>query len=927
MTEPAVSSSAIDYLQPQDVAFWRWNFEESTIEWLDGKTICFTSEIEQIVSVFGESGLPYFDLVLLVVATLRDNWNPYRTDSKQDAVLLKYLEYFLKDEQDQLKCIAGLDRINRLTSSLRHSLDSKKQLVFHFLKNAVRCCNKRVLQDVRCKLSNKYEWDTESHPTNLRHERQSEIADGLKHLIQVTLAVDEDRIRLLLETGAEQLVEPADDDIVVCPRTEALELIDDLLGDMEFLGIGRLARDLLGVLYRTPKALHNNDSAVGGTSDIANRGSIDRLLLSELANDSDALAIRIAMNEAMYLRREPPPKSPQTGRCILIDSGLRTWGIARLFSTSVALALVASAERLSPVRVWRARCEELIPTFLIDRSGLRNHMAALEVDLHLGEALPAFYQNSLQVDPDAEMYLVTTRDSWNDLVFQKALRLAKFNSLTAVVIDKQGGLELIAVSLAGSVSLKNASVTLDKIGGSIERPNSTAKSNQEFDASLLPKIFSTDPFPIALGARARSLIALDKNVVIGETSDGRLMLWSDLKLGGLQVSEGLKKKRLIWGAIDTDSAMIAIVLKDVVTKKFHLLNVEPVSGRVHSQFQLLDLAGPDYEFYVESNALIAICRTEALAISLFDGQLICQSALKPRRAGRLSVFEDLNGNWCGLDFNGDQFTEHVVVSSSQIHEGDVVLVTQTRSRTGYVIFKKSGTCYNTAEEFLSEAIVVEKGCFLTQVFTSIGDGRWIQLCCKDPKNSTMFWLRLCMTDYGRIEGITDLPGNSINSKFQSPVTPLTLPYRHRFTKVGLLDGFLTLAKGRSLLSLQCEKYGLCWRSYQQSALQSIDEFVDFETLSAESTGRAYRIDHAAVAGYEFFLDSRGILHIRNNQAGDPELSIVIKEGGVASGWTSNGEWFGDSVHCGIHNPTKFSDLKLGSLSLLVGDNSQYRNMS
>ncbi len=56
--------------------------------------------------------------------------------------------------------------------------------------------------------------------------------------------------------------------------------------------------------------LQPDDIPVGGVSDISNRGTIDRLLLSELAQDDEMLTTRVAMNEVMYLRRETPPQNP-----------------------------------------------------------------------------------------------------------------------------------------------------------------------------------------------------------------------------------------------------------------------------------------------------------------------------------------------------------------------------------------------------------------------------------------------------------------------------------------------------------------------------------------------------------------------------------------------------------------------------------------
>ena len=72
---------------------------------------------------------------------------------------------------------------------------------------------------------------------------------------------------------------------------------------------------------------------------------MDRLLLSELAHDDLTLAVRIAMNEALYLRRETPPSNPPKHRAVLLDSGIRLWGVPRVFATAVGMALAAAAQR------------------------------------------------------------------------------------------------------------------------------------------------------------------------------------------------------------------------------------------------------------------------------------------------------------------------------------------------------------------------------------------------------------------------------------------------------------------------------------------------------------------------------------------------------------------------------------------------------
>jgi hypothetical protein len=67
------------------------------------------------------------------------------------------------------------------------------------------------------------------------------------------------------------------------------------------------------------------------------------------------LAVRVALNEALYLQREPPAREPPGGLEVFLDTGVRLWGIPRLLAASVGLALMANSGRQQGVRVWRGR--------------------------------------------------------------------------------------------------------------------------------------------------------------------------------------------------------------------------------------------------------------------------------------------------------------------------------------------------------------------------------------------------------------------------------------------------------------------------------------------------------------------------------------------------------------------------------------------
>src|SRR5690606_38087023 len=128
----------------------------------------------------------------------------------------------------------------------------------------------------------------------------------------------------------------------------------------ELRGVARLARQLLSIVQWPRPLVEMAELQAGGFSDIANRGSLDRLRLSELAHDELTLAVRLANGEAMYLRREVPPSIPPRERLVLLDVGIRMWGVPRVFATAVAMALSAASERDFTVSSYRADGADLV---------------------------------------------------------------------------------------------------------------------------------------------------------------------------------------------------------------------------------------------------------------------------------------------------------------------------------------------------------------------------------------------------------------------------------------------------------------------------------------------------------------------------------------------------------------------------------------
>jgi hypothetical protein len=257
--------------------------------------------------------------------------------------------------------------------------------------------------------------------------------------------------------------------------------------------VARAARELLAAV-RLPRRLGMRDElALGGVADITNRGPLDRLLLSELAHDDLTLSVRVALNEALYLRREPPMREPPGALALLLDSGVRLWGTPRVLATAVALALIARDKQHSEIMAWRSCGRQLHPLDLLSRQGLTQHLAALEPNAHAGESLSAF-ASAASENAQNQSVLITHRDALADPEFRRALADHPASLGFIATVDGAGKFELHAMPLAHRAPLCEADLDLAEVFG--ERI-AIPVIKTEVDLNL-PAIFGVSPFPFLM---------------------------------------------------------------------------------------------------------------------------------------------------------------------------------------------------------------------------------------------------------------------------------------------------------------------------------------------------------------------------------------------------------------------------------------------
>ncbi len=269
----------------------------------------------------------------------------------------------------------------------------------------------------------------------------SDRARELERLKRNFWRINEENVRRLMTTGHVDLPEAIAPESVELPEPAPVEPSNEpeqLLSAAQLLrqleqrethaNLARLVREIRAAVSFPRQILPGDDLGLGGVSDLTNRGEPDRLLLSELAQDSDVLTIRVALQEALYLRRESPPSPPAVARALLIDHGLRMWGQPRFLAVAVMLALMADHESHGALRLFRSLRGQLEPVRMGSVSDLEQHVAALDPLLHAGEAIEAFAAACRE--NQWEPLFITCEESYADEEFRRPLREAGFGNAT-----------------------------------------------------------------------------------------------------------------------------------------------------------------------------------------------------------------------------------------------------------------------------------------------------------------------------------------------------------------------------------------------------------------------------------------------------------------------------------------------------------------
>ncbi|MGI4874107.1 MAG: hypothetical protein ACRYFX_23350 [Janthinobacterium lividum] len=429
---------SLAYFRPPYGYFWRWAEEGEVVEWLLGTTITYREELTALLTGLSTDGLPPLGPVLLTLAACTNAWQ----ESAAEVGLLQGLLHNLPpggppDEElifHLSVARAFLDTIRQLPAGLRTGT-AKEQLLRVLLAedSAPRQVPARHAAEVLALLA-----DVKHHAMWFKPG-----AALTRHQLRTDLLYFERAARrfatvhsleLRLRTGLNELPAPLDEAPAPPPPAEpAADLLAELAQDERTAGLARLVPYLQAALRLSHTARQAGEQPLGGVADLTNRGSLDRLLLSELAQDDLTLSARLAHGEALYLRREEPPRPQEPPRLLLLDTTLLMWGTPRVLGLAAALALAAPPGQ-APAQAFALGGGAGQPLDLRSRPGVVAALELLDPALHCGAALLAL----LPLPAPAEAILITEAQAARPPTFLECCQAAPATLRFVLTVDRSG---------------------------------------------------------------------------------------------------------------------------------------------------------------------------------------------------------------------------------------------------------------------------------------------------------------------------------------------------------------------------------------------------------------------------------------------------------------------------------------------------------
>lgn len=431
------------YFQSYEDYFWelKWHADNDynvvfTYEIFDGTTIAYSDFIFKILDFLSEQSIPPFGSLLLAVLATNQESSVTRTTLYEFAKAKE--KEFSKTNLQNVD--AAMDFLNTLASvPAAYKSGDKALLLF---QTVFFNCHNRISSDKAQKIIQGFK-----HNINSYQHKNEKIAFNEANFVKdfrtlTLLNIKFPTVESLLKAmenlpddGSIAIEEEIENQNQISEKKE--DFIDQLIKEDKTFHVGALIKRIWSGL-NIP--LHHNtpsNQPLGGISDLVNKGSFDKLLISEFANDDLIFMSRLANGEALYMQREVPPEDDKFKRILLIDSTLMNWGNPKIIAFATALAIARHPKTDIECNLFALGSDykeigfENVHNVI---EGLNN----LSSKLDCSQGLDLYCNQAEDKKQEKELFLILSEHSLKTETMQKAL-YENFDALSYIITTSIDG--------------------------------------------------------------------------------------------------------------------------------------------------------------------------------------------------------------------------------------------------------------------------------------------------------------------------------------------------------------------------------------------------------------------------------------------------------------------------------------------------------
>lgn len=892
--------TAPEYLQSPLPSLWRTKEDGDLFEWTESTTTAaFAKQMGAVCNeVIKQSiGLPPFTALLFVVSSMTLPWRRVDTISR-----LRQLQHSFEPSGDPAvveQLADWLIALNKLPTEIRSGTASQASMIADLMSQSPSLSNIGASGAVALDAIHWLNLPTSERPLISVEQITSE--KGCREAWNVLLnfsrsRIDVDQLLLKRKTGLSILPKIEPEEAFEIPASKTFqELLHSLKEDQELGPMVKMALSIAATLTLPRKPSDPDVLPIGGVSDIVNKGNPERLLATELAADPMLLMARIATGQALYIRRESPPSSQPQLRPVLIEAGVRTWGMTRVRCSAMALAVASSEEirRGEKLDFYTVAGGEVIQEDLVSRAGIVEHFARLKSDEHPGKAIASLVAEwKEKSDEIAEPLIIISHNSDNDPDYQASLRDFSMPHLVAK-IDREGWMNLVRRSASGDELLQKISLI----------PPKEQKHLGISDTKLLPLFLQLQEPPLRLPMVVNGLWAsLAPGPITWSMTRSRTLVYFDTKSkGGREVVSALPQGNLVAHCPlprSTNEGGIRLLFEG---KQRWVVDAH-VNGFVN-MVQLQSLTFPPSTYDMDEDNIWQHSKNEVCRWNPVTGKLVARDSSRGTHIGpRAQLGYSSGGLWLASS----------VGSGIQWQEWKDIQLPLTRiaclvwSTSGFpVVIQKDLNCAQVGDlnsrGGMIDTNVEIRSKMPPKVIMQSSDRdvfvielRSINHTSMQLSNRDHVWVALSLIDGSVDEIQRDYHQAICTIHKQHPGDIRNLSVRSKLSDIGFLGNRILIRKGPSSSWMVLATEGRTPYLHSSSGFVP-QEKVEFSEPYHPKCGNwiaDWSLRHAILKGGDAWLDSRGMLHLRRRSDGT-ELSLVLHDSHLA-GWHSSGETFGPS---------------------------------